>query len=53
MKLLVMINLYTWLDNYPDNKKISQEELNKQKKYFGVIIKWKILNKDWLKNEKN
>ena len=24
-----MINLYTWLDNYPDNKKISKEELNK------------------------
>ena len=29
-----MINLYTWLNNYPDNKKISQEELNKIEKIF-------------------
>ena len=29
-----MINLHTWLNNYPDNKKISQEELNKIEKIF-------------------
>ena len=29
-----MINLYTWLNNYPDNRKISQEELNKIEKIF-------------------
>ena len=29
-----MINLYTWLNNYPNNKKISQEELNKIEKIF-------------------
>lgn len=29
-----MINLYTWLNNYPDNKKISREELNKIEKIF-------------------
>ena len=29
-----MINLHTWLNNYPDNKKISQGELNKIEKIF-------------------
>lgn len=29
-----MINLHTWLNNYPDNKKISREELNKIEKIF-------------------
>ena len=29
-----MINLHIWLNNYPDNKKISQEELNKIEKIF-------------------
>ena len=29
-----MIDLHTWLNNYPDNKKISQEELNKIEKIF-------------------
>ena len=29
-----MIDLHIWLNNYPDNKKISQEELNKIEKIF-------------------
>lgn len=29
-----MVNLHTWLNNYPDNKKISREELNKIEKIF-------------------
>lgn len=29
-----MINLHTWLNNYPDNRKISQKELNKIEKIF-------------------
>lgn len=29
-----MIDLHLWLNNYPDNKKISQEELNKIEKIF-------------------
>lgn len=29
-----MIDLHIWLNNYPDNRKISQEELNKIEKIF-------------------